>query len=155
MVTALYAVGQCGEFGVANRLPWTCKDDMARFKAITLAHGTVIVGRSTFNSMRHLEGRKTIVVCRNPEIYQDKETRPNVTWMTLEQALMTPKPLVIGGKAILEAVWPKVTTAYVSFINPERMHSLMVDQYFTPDLNNFREVYAEAWPDHQFKILVK
>jgi dihydrofolate reductase len=55
---------QCG-IGRAGGLPWHLRDDLKRFKALTLRH-YLILGRKTFASIgRPLPGRRMVVVTRN------------------------------------------------------------------------------------------
>jgi len=60
------AVADNGVIGIDNKLPWTLKSDLKRFKALTLDK-PVVMGRRTFLSIgRPLPGRTNIVVTRDP-----------------------------------------------------------------------------------------
>lgn len=56
-----------GEIGYKNTIPWKLPGDLGRFRRITTAAGTVIMGRHTFESLptRGLVGRSLIVVSRS------------------------------------------------------------------------------------------
>jgi dihydrofolate reductase len=60
------AVGRNGVIGRDNDLPWRIREDLQRFKRLTLGH-TLVMGRKTYDSIgRPLPGRTTIVVTRQP-----------------------------------------------------------------------------------------
>ncbi len=55
-----------GAIGHDGRLPWRLPDDLRHFKQVT-ANRPMIMGRKTFDSLpRLLDGRRHIVVTRNP-----------------------------------------------------------------------------------------
>jgi len=61
-VTLIAAIGNQGQIGLNGRLPWSCKEDLARFREVT-SGGVVVVGRKTYR--RHLEGSDRIVVVQS------------------------------------------------------------------------------------------
>lgn len=152
-LAAIYAVGPNGEFGLKNGLPWSCADDMKRFKAITLGYASIIVGRSTFLSVGPLKDRKMIVVCKNPEDYQSRETRPNVRWMTVEQARCEWHAIVIGGAKLLEALLPDITLVLKSTIHSN--DGFEADTYFNNNLEDFVLLFDETYGDHKFEVLIR
>lgn len=64
------AVSENGVIGLNNRIPWHIKDDIERFKGLTLNH-PVIMGRKTYESLgrkfKPLPERKNIVLSRTLE----------------------------------------------------------------------------------------
>ncbi|MFF0345825.1 dihydrofolate reductase [Kribbella sp. NPDC004875] len=61
------AVGRNGVIGRDNDLPWRIREDLQRFKQLTLGH-TLVMGRKTYDSIgRPLPGRRTVVVTRQPD----------------------------------------------------------------------------------------
>jgi dihydrofolate reductase len=65
------AVGRNGVIGVENRLPWRIREDMARFKELTMGNA-IVMGRSTFESIgRPLPGRTNIVLTRRDDWSHD------------------------------------------------------------------------------------
>lgn len=65
-ITLIAAVAANGVIGAGNDLVWRDRDDLRRFKSLTLGH-TLVMGRKTFDSIgRPLPGRRTIVVTRQP-----------------------------------------------------------------------------------------
>ena len=66
-VILIAAVGNNGVIGRDNGLPWRIREDLQRFKRLTLGH-TVVMGRKTYDSIgRPLPGRTTVVVTRQPD----------------------------------------------------------------------------------------
>ena len=64
-ITLISAVSENNVIGIENIIPWRIKEDMLRFKELTLNH-PVIMGRKTYESFpekfRPLPGRKNIVL---------------------------------------------------------------------------------------------
>ena len=66
-VILVAAVGRNGVIGRDNDLPWRIREDLQRFKQLTLGH-TLVMGRKTYDSIgRPLPGRRTVVVTRQPD----------------------------------------------------------------------------------------
>jgi dihydrofolate reductase len=66
-VILIAAVGSNGVIGRDNDLPWRIREDLQRFKQLTLGH-TLVMGRKTYDSIgRPLPGRRTVVVTRQPD----------------------------------------------------------------------------------------
>jgi dihydrofolate reductase len=66
-VILIAAVGNNGVIGRDNDLPWRIREDLQRFKRLTLGH-TLVMGRKTYDSIgRALPGRSTVVVTRQPD----------------------------------------------------------------------------------------
>lgn len=65
----IVAVAENGVIGRDNQLPWRLREDLRRFKRLTMGHH-LIMGRRTFESIgKPLPGRTTIVVSRGkPEL---------------------------------------------------------------------------------------
>lgn len=67
LISLIVALDEQRGIGRAGGLPWRLRDDLQRFKALTLGH-YLIVGRKTYASIgRPLPGRKMLVVTRNPQ----------------------------------------------------------------------------------------
>ena len=61
------AVARNGVIGRDNDLVWRDRDDLQRFKRLTLGH-VLVMGRRTYDSIgRPLPGRTTVVVTRQPD----------------------------------------------------------------------------------------
>ncbi len=99
MILARAANGVIGRDGA---LPWRLPEDLRRFKRLTM--GTpMIMGRKTFDSLPGLlEGRRHIVITRNPDWAEEGAERAD----SLETALRVanaPHVCVIGGAEIYAA----------------------------------------------------
>jgi dihydrofolate reductase len=67
MITIVVARDVFGLIGKDNKLPWHCKEDLQRFKSITMGK-RIVMGRKTFESLpKMLPGRKHIVLTRNED----------------------------------------------------------------------------------------
>lgn len=61
-VTLVMAVGNNGQVGLKNKLPWNIPEELKHFKELTHGHA-VIMGRNTFESIgKPLGGRQNIVI---------------------------------------------------------------------------------------------
>jgi dihydrofolate reductase len=64
-LTIIVAISENNVIGIENKIPWRIKEDMERFKQLTINH-PVIMGRKTYESIpekfRPLPNRKNIVL---------------------------------------------------------------------------------------------
>ena len=66
-IVLVAAVADNGVIGADNAIPWRLRNDMQRFKAMTM-NRPVVMGRKTFVSLkRPLPGRTNIVITRDPD----------------------------------------------------------------------------------------
>jgi dihydrofolate reductase len=92
-IILIAAVGRNGVIGRDNDLPWRIREDLQRFKALTLGH-TLVMGRKTYDSIgRPLPGRRTVVVTRQ----QDWSTDGVDVVHSLEEALEYDGDLYVAG----------------------------------------------------------
>jgi dihydrofolate reductase len=65
IVSIIAAIAENHGIGKDNDIPWHLRDDLKRFKHITMGHH-LVMGRRTFESIgKPLPGRHTIVISRN------------------------------------------------------------------------------------------
>lgn len=129
-VTLIAAVASNGVIGRDNDLVWRDRDDLARFKRLTLGH-TLVMGRKTYDSIgRPLPGRTTIVVTRQPTWSAEGVT----TAHSLEEALKlasssaTDQIFIAGGAEIYRQSLP-----YADHLELTHIHqALEGDTYFPP-----------------------
>jgi dihydrofolate reductase len=114
--------------GKDGGLPWRLPDDLKHFKRLTIDH-TVIMGRKTFDEIRHpLANRRNVVISRNPAF------RPaGVTVVpSLEEALAlgaTEREVyVIGGGEIYRQALPFADRIYLTVVHAE----IEGDTWFPP-----------------------
>jgi dihydrofolate reductase len=68
VLVLIAAVADNGVIGQGGGMPWRLKDDLARFRALTMGK-PVVMGRKTYVSIgKPLAGRTTIVVSRDPDL---------------------------------------------------------------------------------------
>lgn len=121
MIALVAAVAENNVIGNKNKIPWHVRDDLKRFKAITLGKN-VLMGRKTFESIMDtlktsLPKRNNIIVTRqnrfstprNCEIYQ-----------SLEQALAAHSGediYVIGGAEIYRQTMPLAQKLFITEVH--------------------------------------
>lgn len=65
-LTAIAAVAKNGVIGADGDMVWHVPEDFKHFKRTTMGH-PMIMGRTTFEGMGALPGRRSIVLTRDPE----------------------------------------------------------------------------------------
>lgn len=144
-LTSIAAVAQNGVIGADGDMVWNIPADFAHFKATTMGH-PMIMGRTTFEGMGALPGRRSIVVTRDPEYAPDQPTREDTSVTvvhSVDEALEQvagEDAFVVGGAQIYAALMPHVTRLVISEVPlaPEG------DTHFpTIDADTWREVARE------------
>ena len=110
-----------GVIGMAGRLPWRLKSDMALFRALTLGK-PVIMGRKTWDSLprRPLAGRTNIVLSRDgsfqPAGALVTEDFSEAVQIAREQAGEddAQEVCVIGGAAVFALALPRASRIYLT-----------------------------------------
>lgn len=65
LISIIVAVGNSGQIGLKNKLPWKLNDDLENFKILTSGN-VIIMGRKTFESIgRVLPNRINVIISRN------------------------------------------------------------------------------------------
>ena len=104
-ITLVLARAANGVIGADGKMPWHLPADLRRFKQLTMGR-PMIMGRKTFDSLPAvLEGRRHIVLTRDPE-WQDEGAEPVAS---VEEALKlanAPHVMVIGGAEIYRLFLP-------------------------------------------------
>ena len=119
-LTMVVAIGQNGEMGLKNTLPWSMPSDLKHFKQTTLG-GVLIMGRKTFESLPGiLPGRDHIVLSRQKDLVLGPQVCIAHSLRSLENLLETKyqgkKGFVIGGAEIFSLLAPFTDKAYISHI---------------------------------------
>jgi dihydrofolate reductase len=110
--------------GFEGTLPWHVREDMQRFKELTISH-PVIMGRRTWESMgsRPLRGRDNIVVSRNPLFEAVGAAVATSLKDAVDLARQEAIPAdgmdrseiwIIGGSQIFEEILPVADKAYIT-----------------------------------------
>lgn len=116
-VNMIVAAGRDGAIGRGGDLIWHIREDLRRFKSLTMGH-PVIMGRKTWESLpkRPLPGRRNIVVSRNVEFAAEGAE----VMTSPEEALAKcqgESPFIMGGAQIYEAFIPHVTRIHLTEID--------------------------------------
>lgn len=149
------AVARNGTIGRDNALPWRLRDDLKRFKSLTLGH-PIVMGRKTWDSLgRPLPGRRNIVVTRQ----RDLQLEGAEVVHSLDEALAlcgaVERAFVIGGAQLYAEALPRADELWLTEVQAE----VDGDAHF-PDWRDagFTEVRREAHPadetnDHPFDFV--
>jgi dihydrofolate reductase len=136
ILSLLVAASENNVIGKDNQLPWHLPDDLKYFKNQTWGM-PILMGRKTFESIgKPLQGRKSIVITRNPEW---KHENVDVVH-SVEEAVSKAKEygvkeiFVIGGAEIFNTAFEKADRIYLT-----RVHHQFEGDAFFP------EVSASGW----------
>lgn len=133
---AIVAMGDDWEIGYKGNLIWRIKEDLQRFKKLTMGH-PVIMGRKTRDSLpKALPGRTNIVVTRNPDYsVSDSIIAHSLTEgiNIAKKAEGSDKIFIIGGGQIYEEAFPLLDTLEIThvFDTPDEVDTFFPE--FTPD----------------------
>ncbi len=121
--------------GKNNALPWRLSPDLKRFRRITMGH-PIIMGRKTYESIgRPLDGRKNIVITRNPEFRPDGVTVAG----SIDEALGLANDdeiMIIGGADIYAQTLSRA----------DRIHLTLIHENFDGDAY-FPEIDSKEWKE--------
>ena len=118
-ICAIVAIGDDFEIGFNGDLIWHIKEDLKRFKSLTMGH-PVIMGRKTRESLpKALPGRTNIVITRN----QDYTAPDSLIAHSLEEAIEIAKKaegsdkiFIIGGGQIYEEAFPLLDSLEITHV---------------------------------------
>ncbi|GFI13796.1 dihydrofolate reductase type 3 [Muribaculaceae bacterium] len=155
MVCIIVAIDRRGAIGRGGDLLFYIKDDLRRFKALTMGN-TLVMGRRTFESLPKgaLPGRRNIVVSRNAAY-----TAPGIEVApSLEAALALAADgpgdtFVIGGGQIYAQALAKADVLELTVVDAE---AEAPDTYFPAiPLDDYRVEKIERGEGYSFVTLVK
>jgi len=148
IISMIAAMDNKRGIGYQNKIPWHIKEDLLRFKNLTLGK-TIIVGRKTYESLlgyyeksgKPMPDRRTIVITKNKNITK----KQNIYFCnSIEQAIelakkIEPNEVVIsGGSSIFAQGIKYASHLYLTIIDGE----FITDTYF-PDYLDFKKVIKE------------
>jgi len=145
--------------GNGPAIPWRVKGEQKLFREITM-HGTLIMGRKTFESIgRPLPGRTTIIVTRRPDYRQDGCLVAASIDGAIGRAMEEKKPVFIaGGGEIYEQSLPLADGVHLSTIQrrvdgdvyfpdfPTDNFKLIHEQLFESNINYVYQYYERRPP---------
>lgn len=139
MISIIVAIADNGIIGDNNSLLWHIREDMLRFKHITMGH-PIVMGRKTFESIgRPLAGRDNIVVSRQNLAIEGCRV---VHSLGEVQGLFAPDEeiFVIGGAQIYAQALPLSERLHITEVHRDYAG----DTVFPPiDFAEWSEVYRE------------
>lgn len=120
-VYPIVAMSINGVIGKDNKLPWSCKEDMKRFKELT-TDNVVVMGRKTHESIgKILPNRINIVVTSSVNIITSKSEDlhfcPDISSALLLADSFNKKIFIIGGDTLYKQTIPLWDLLYLAIIN--------------------------------------
>ena len=116
-LVSIAAVSRNGVIGSHGDMVWHVPEDFKHFKRTTMGH-PMIMGRTTFDGMGALPGRRSIVLTHNRDYSPNLGADAEVTIVhSLQEALVEVRDqdaFVVGGAQIYEAAMPFVTGLIIS-----------------------------------------
>jgi dihydrofolate reductase len=116
--------------GANAGMPWHLREDLRRFKEITMGK-PMIMGRLTFESIgKALPGRRSIVITRQLDYQQagvEVATTPDAA---LKLAGDAEEVMIIGGGEVYEQLLPMTDRIYLT-----RVHAEFDGDTFFPEIN--------------------
>lgn len=138
-ITLVIARAANGVIGARGRMPWHVPADLRRFKQLTMGR-PMIMGRKTYDSLPAvLEGRRHIVLTRDPSWEEEGAERVG----SVEEALRlanAPHVMVIGGAEIYRLFLPLASHIELTEIDLAPHGDATIDY---PDPAIWREVARE------------
>ena len=146
-----FAIGQNGD------LCYRIREDLMRFKEITMGH-PIIMGRKTAESLEHsLSGRRNIVLSKSGK-FKKKNGFECFTSLdlALESCKEEPIVFIIGGEQIYKEAYPLANTLYITEIFDTPMRA---DAFFPPYMGDFtcveREYYVRNFLRFEFTKYIR
>ena len=145
IVSIIVAMDEARCIGVGGRLPWHLKDDLQRFKALTMGHH-LIMGRVTYESIgRLLPGRTMIVVTRQP----DYLAPGCLMALSIEEAIAIAEKrdetevFIIGGAQIYARSLHLARRLYLTRVHTQSACDVVFPEF---DLGEWREIERQDHP---------
>jgi dihydrofolate reductase len=147
----IVAMAQNRCIGLDNKMPWHIRDDLKRFKDLTMGH-PVIMGRKTYESIlgylgKPLPGRTNIVISKNGfenlhevPVFSDLESA-----IAYGQKIAKSKVFIIGGAQIYSQAISLADILYLT-----QIHKPIEGDAFFPEIdqNNWTETAREDHLSH-------
>ena len=120
-VYPIVAMSINGVIGKDNKLPWSCKEDMKRFKELT-TDNVVVMGRKTHESIGKIfPNRINIVVTSSVNIITSKSEDlhfcPDISSSLILANTFNKKIFIIGGDTLYKQTIPLWDILYLTIIN--------------------------------------
>jgi dihydrofolate reductase len=142
-VSIIVAVSTNNVIGRAGGLPWHLREDLQRFKKLTMGK-PMIMGRGTWDSIgRPLPGRRSIVLTRQKNFAAAGCEVAHSPQQALEIVADAEEIMIIGGGAIYAQMLAMTNRIYLT-----RVHDNVDGDTFFPALarHEWRKVAVEDFP---------
>ncbi|MFN3919907.1 MAG: dihydrofolate reductase, partial [Methylohalobius sp.] len=145
-ITLIVAMARNRVIGLGGKLPWHLREDLRRFRELTLGK-SILMGRCTFESIgRPLPGRHNIVVTRKKRF----DAKGCTVVGSLEEGLCAGRGeevMVIGGASLYAALLPKAWRMHLTLIQADYLGDVFFPEW---PLETWREVYREDHSSRDF-----
>jgi dihydrofolate reductase len=146
----IVAMTRDGIIGDKGKIPWHIREDLLRFKRLTMGH-PIIMGRRTYESIgKPLPGRTNIVLTQSPNLAASPEV---LRFRSLKAALDHCRErnedlvFVIGGAKVYEAALPLADKLFITEVH----QNVPGDTTFpTYDRTAWTETAREDGPEWSF-----
>lgn len=149
MISIIAAIGKNRELGKDNKLLWHLKNDMERFKKITL-NQVVIMGRKTYESLpakfRPLPHRINIVITGKSKNLIASNHPSLIVATSIDEALKKAKIFnkeifIIGGASIYEQTLAIADKLYLTIVEKNYPDA---DAFFPPYKSHFPKIISQS-----------
>jgi dihydrofolate reductase len=149
-IAVVVAISEDGTIGDQGKIPWHIREDLQRFKRLTMGH-PIVMGRRTHETIgKPLLGRTNIVLTRK----ENFTALPGVlTFASLDAALdhcrrqKEQSVFIIGGRKVYEAALPLADKLFVTEVHRRITGDTRFPDY---DRGEWREVAREDGPECSF-----
>jgi dihydrofolate reductase len=149
-IALIVAISEDGTIGDRGKIPWHIREDLQRFKRLTMGH-PIIMGRKTHESIgKPLPGRTNIVLTQSANF----TARPGVlAFASLNAALdhcrrqNEQSVFIIGGRKVYEAALPLADKLFVTEVHRRVTGDTTFPDY---DRREWTEVSREDAPEYSF-----
>jgi len=141
-INAIVAMSANKGIGLNNKLPWNCKDDMKRFKHLTIGNGknAVIMGKNTWKSVGFLPQRHNFILTTTQNFSYIKDFCLVKTFYSINELLTFAKNKydnlwVIGGSQIYKSFLEQhlIDSFYITLISK----NIQCDTFMCPMPNYY------------------
>jgi dihydrofolate reductase len=154
-VALIVAISEDGTIGDKGKIPWHIREDLQRFKRLTMGH-PIIMGRKTYESIgKPLPGRTNIVLTQNPNLATPPEM---LKFKSLDAALdhcrahNVESVFIIGGSKVYQLALLLADKLFVTEVHQRINGDTKFPDY---DRREWTETARENGPEHSFVEYVR
>jgi dihydrofolate reductase len=137
-----------------GKIPWHCSEDLQNFKKLTMGH-CVIVGRTTWETLPPLKGRRVIVLSHDNIILPTTSTTRIAKSIPEALGMCYGSVWVAGGANVYEQFIPIATHMYITYIHNVSIEEgdLVTFPVFDPD--RWKVLRASRHRTHSFIVMAR